>query len=137
MSMQIPETIIIDNEQYSCLFGFIPDNHPMIEKLDKKVARKENNPSNYIFGTGCYRKYVGTWEIIDDKLYLKDIEGIYKKLSSDNLFADWISGIIEVNFGKVIKTNCINKPNGFLTDKEIHLEIKNGVVISKIISTNE
>jgi len=63
--------------------------------------------------TACWRGYVGEWEILDDHLYLTDLEGMLADGSNANLetvfpgfpdrvFAHWYSDTIRIPQGKLL-----------------------------------
>lgn len=45
-----------------------------------------NDPDGVIFSTACWREYVGTWEIKDNRFYLVDIIGRYEFIDDLNKF---------------------------------------------------
>ena len=46
--------------------------------------RKRRRPKFLSWTTACHRGYVATWEIIDNKLYLRDLEGVIARDGNAN-----------------------------------------------------
>ncbi|MBV2131853.1 hypothetical protein KRX52_03465 [Pseudomonas sp. MAP12] len=67
-----------------------------IPKLAKNPKIKFTGDFSYL-STGCYRGYVGTWEIKDNSLFLNEISGIYEKTTEEQIFANWVSGEFIIN----------------------------------------
>lgn len=83
--------------------------------------RISRSGSNAIRSTGCYRGYIGTWILQKNNLFLANIEGGYKVIGEDPIFADWITGIFHICEGYYGR----RQKSGYL------LEIENGVLKSK------
>lgn len=84
--------------------------------LPKSFIEKTEDFS--LSSTGCYRGYRGTWEIKDNKLYLKDIAGQYKlKDNNSPVFANWYTGKLHI-------------PGHLYSSYGSIVEIKKGIVIS-------
>ena len=118
MTTQVKERIIIDGEKYPLLNALsLPEN-------DTKIKQKEGLISTR---SSCWRGYVGTWEIKDDKLYLIDFNsGKYDVLVNLPILADWISGTAKVATGEV-KTSSSWDIETYET--ETHLTFENGLVV--------
>ena len=101
MTAQVPEQLIYNGERTS--FALPPDlpsdNHRIVVRRPRNLRESMELCS---VCTGCYRGYVGTWEIKDGRLYLVEIEGKYQLLGSEPLFADWFTGVVAVPRGEVI-----------------------------------
>ena len=133
MTAQACETIIYANEQNS--LASLP--------LDSYLASKKLKPFKYT-NTGCWRGYVGSWKIQDDKLFLIDLTGTNEqgetlRLSSlfpnkAEVFANWFSGELRIPQGKIIKF----VHGGFMSiyEKDIFLELKEGVIVGQKVVDN-
>ena len=88
---------------------------PLLPKYAIEITDDINMNSDLI-STACYRGYLGTWEIIDNKLFLNQIEGRYKFKDNIPVFADWYTGELHI-------------PGTMYSLNKVTLEIKNGVVI--------
>lgn len=81
MTEQIKETVIYNNKEYQTY------SYP---ELPTFLSLKVIFDRTYTH-TACYRNYVGIWEIVDEKLFLKELSG--KKMKKAK-FAKWFSGEI-------------------------------------------
>jgi len=120
MTTQVKERIIIDAERYpliNCLS--LPEDESIIQIKRKGFIEKSSN---------CWRGYVGTWEIKDDKLYLIDFSsGMYDVLVNLPILADWITGIGMVATGDMIKGSSWDITR---YESEMHLTFENGLVVN-------
>ena len=118
MTTQAKERIIIDGEKYPLL------NALSLPEDDTKIKQKEG--ATYT-RSSCWRGYVGTWEIRNDKLYLIEFSsGMYDVLVNLPVLADWISGTAKVATGEV-KANSSWDIETYET--EMHLTFENGLVV--------
>ena len=126
MTTQVKERIIIDAERYpliNCLS--LPEDESIIQIKRKGFIEKSSN---------CWRGYVGTWEIKDDKLYLIDFSsGMYDVLVNLPILAEWITGI-----GMVATGDKIQGSSWDITryESEMHLTFENGLVVKTQNITN-
>ncbi len=86
--------------------------------------------------TACMRGYCGTWEIIDDQLYLVELKGKIKGYvpvgvshvfpGRDYAFASWFNGSIRIPHGRMLKYAHA----GFFSifEKDLFMEFENGVL---------
>ena len=118
MTTQVKERIIIDGEKYPLL------NALSLPEDDTKIKQKEGPISTR---SSCWRGYVGTWEIKDDKLYLIDFSsGKYDVLVNLPILADWISGTAKVATGEVKASSSWDIET---YETETHLTFENGLVV--------
>lgn len=119
MTQQQPEILIYQGSKGA--MGFFPDmpnSHPRLH---------EREEDEYIVGdTSCWRGYVGTWEIRDDRFYLVAISGKYEMVGDDPIFADWVRGSIVFGEGEELED-----PNSFepIHEKETVITIEEGLVV--------
>ena len=118
MTTQVKERIIIDGERYSLInYLSLPKNNSIIKQKEGPISTR----------TSCWRGYVGTWEIKDDKLYLIDFSsGKYDVLSNLPILADWITGIGKVATGEVKASSDWDMES---YETEMHLTFENGLVV--------
>jgi len=118
MTTQVKERIIIDGEKYPLL------NALSLPEDDTKIKQKEGPTYTR---SSCWRGYVGTWEIKDDKLYLIDFSsGKYDVLVNLPMLADWISGTAKVATGEVKESSSWEIET---YETEMHLTFENGLVV--------
>lgn len=68
---QVSDLLIIKNDTF--FLKTFPLEKLLIEKRIKKRPFKYNNDYGFPH-TGCYRGYIATWKVIDDKLFLLKVE---------------------------------------------------------------
>ena len=119
MTTQVQERIIIEGERYPLINSLsLPEDESIIQIKRKGFIEKSSN---------CWRGYVGTWEIKDDKLYLIDFSsGMYDVLVNLPIPADWITGVGLVATGDMIKGSSWDITR---YESEIHLTFENGLVV--------
>ena len=118
MTTQVKERIIIDGEKYPLLNALsLPEDDSIIQHKKGLIEKSSN----------CWRGYVGTWEIRDDKLYLIEFNsGMYDVLTNLPILADWITGIGKVAIGEVKASSDWDMES---YETEMHLTFENGLVV--------
>ena len=118
MTTQVKERIIIDGEKYPLLNALsLPEDDSIIQHKKGLIEKSSN----------CWRGYVGTWEIRDDKLYLIEFNsGMYDDLTNLPILADWITGIGKVATGEVKASSDWDMES---YETEMHLTFENGLVV--------
>ncbi|EHH0804905.1 MULTISPECIES: hypothetical protein [Vibrio] len=86
----------------SCL-GFPVDNSKIEELSSSDLESIDSN--GIYFSTACWRNYIATWEVQGNKLYLVNLEGKYRLVDNEPLFASWYSGIFELPQGDLVDCN--------------------------------
>ena len=96
--------------------------------------------------TGLWRNYIGTWEIVNDRLYLIGLEatmmdGTPATLATvfpdfpDRVFAHWYSGELRVPRGNLIKYVHSGFRNKY--EKDLFLDVANGVLTgTRLVKNN-
>jgi hypothetical protein len=103
MTAQLREVLIYEGQQTSmATTPPLPEANARITPLEPVKADSENT-STILFSTACWRRYQGTWEIKDGRLYLTRLRGIYQLQGSEPLPADWYSGVLRVPRGELLK----------------------------------
>lgn len=133
------------------------DTFPLIGlPLSEYPNKSQVNPDSMFKGEGCwntgnYRRYLATWLIKDDKLYLlkiandcfglghvnqveyADLSKLFpKEYDNGKVFADWFSGLIYCAYGKVLFWDT--DVSSF--EREIELNVQNGILIGEKILDN-
>jgi hypothetical protein len=89
--------------------------------------------------TALWRGYVGTWEILVERLYLVELVGDFADGSLVNLeaifpgypnrvFAHWYSGTVRIPQGKILK--YVHMGFGSIYELDLSIKIEKGVVVS-------
>lgn len=127
MTAQVHEKIIFNGKTESMIPSPpISYNPELITELSEKEIRQANKAGkldHIICSTGCWRGYIGTWEIKDDKFYLNHLEGRIKLTKNEPVHATWFIGSIRILQGEF---RCIDL--GHLYEKETHIKIEAGIV---------
>lgn len=116
---------------------------PLRSYLEK---RNINFPSPH---TACWRGYTGSWEISDEKLWLKSIDahayyiGEYRSapiIETDNalesvfstrspVFAEWFSGKLRIPLGETLQ--YVHMGYGSLYEKDLFIAVEKGIVVGE------
>ena len=125
MTVQAGELLFYEGEKHYLInVPSIPDS--IIQLIPQDYYEKS---------TACYRGYVATWEIKDDKLYLTDLSSSnYEFIQSPPFLADWFNG--QIKFGTGNKKLSSSWVSVYDYKFEIHLTIENGLVIEDNIFEN-
>lgn len=141
MTTQIPDTVIINDISFNIdrpIDCIIKED---ISPLNKYLEQYHPNLKFDIQASCCWRGYIATWEIKDDCLYLKGINGkinnlnveLYQLFKSKEIKAVWFTGSIRIAIGTV---NYIISHTGYtstISPKNIDFYIKNGKVVEIIL----
>lgn len=101
------------------------------------LARPVEPPTSPVFSTACWRNYIGTWEIKNNKFYLVSLEGRYKLINNDPIFAEWFDGELIVPQGKILHHAPFTDFDTVYESERL-IRIKNGKVIgSRVIDNSE
>ncbi|NMP16351.1 hypothetical protein [Thalassotalea sp. Y01] len=96
--------------------------------------------------TALWRGYIGSWEVIDNRLYLVSVEAGFdddNKTSladifpgfSNRVFAHWYSGELRIPIGNQLNYQHIGFASTY--EKELFLELDSGVVVNERIEKNK
>ncbi|MFA6312659.1 MAG: hypothetical protein WC681_14350 [Sterolibacterium sp.] len=121
------------------------------EPLDHYFALVGSKPNFARSNTALWRNYIGTWEILDDKLYIIGLKATMHDGSAASLetvfpdfpnrvFADWYSGELRVPRGKLIQ--FVHMGYSSKSEEDLFLTIANGMltgtgIIKNSIGENE
>lgn len=138
MTAQIGERLIYKGQEMS--MSYCPElkkNHPRIIEKDLNAPLEEGmkpatNP--FLCTTACWREYQGTWEIRNNHFYLVGLQGRFQLMGDDPLFADWFTGELKIQRGKLLKYAHADFNSIF--EIEIRIKIENGLVVDKVVIDN-
>lgn len=124
MTAQFPENLIYNGETLP-MFSILPlpIGHPRLVRREEKEAMRD---FPLVFSTGCWRNYIGTWEISKGRLYLLKLEGIWKLEGNTPLFADWVSTTLVVPRGKLLK--YVHMGFESIYERTLYIEVRAGEV---------
>ena len=95
--------------------------------------------------TALWRGYVGSWEIVDDRLYLVGLTGTLEGGADatlatifpgfpERVFAHWYSGTIRIPQGKLLE--YVHMGYGSTFEQDLFLEIERGVIVATRVQHN-
>lgn len=136
MTAQTPEKIIYQGEKLKMR------TEPLEDYFSKGGTRPEFQRSH----TALWRRYIGSWEVVDDRLYLTDLSGWLEdgtKVAvatifpgfADKVFAQWYSGTLHIPQGKLLK--YVHMGYGSTYERDLLLEVLLGVVVATTVRCNE
>ena len=150
MTAQVPEIQIFKGERLRMC----------ATPLDAFLSQTSNKIESDSISSACWRGYVGVWEIINDRLYLKEInvdrwdpepdsdavddeeqdcpvENVLGKIFpgyQDGVFAHWVTGKIRCPKGNLLKYFHGGYMSKF--EEDLFLEFKAGVLVNEQIVIN-
>jgi len=115
------------------------------EPLGMYFALSGVKPDFQFTCTALWRGYIGSWEIIDDRLYLVELSGRLMGGTDANLetlfpgypdrvFAHWYSGKVRIPQGKLLE--CVHMGYGSVYENDLFLFFDKGVVTKSEVAVN-
>lgn len=130
MTAQVHERLIIDGEETSMAFcPPLPYGHPRIIEVDD-----ESSYDDPFSSTACWRGYIGTWEIRDDRFFIVGLRGRYRLVGNEPIFADWFTGVLRIPRGEFLQ--YVHMGFGSVYEQELHVKIESGVVVRSLMVDN-
>jgi hypothetical protein len=130
MTAQAGEILVLDGEEVTMC----------TEPLDDYFTFASITPNFEANCTALWRGYVGTWEIVGERLYLislsgtlndgeaADLETMFPGFS-DRVFAHWYSGQIRIPRGKLLK--YVHGGYGSIYEADLLINFEKGVVLAR------
>ncbi|MEQ1830291.1 MAG: hypothetical protein ABL921_30320 [Pirellula sp.] len=134
MTAQIHENLILNGERTtmaSC--PTVPSDHPLIVAATS-WDHDDDDSHRILCSTACWRRYRGTWEIKDGRLYLLALKGSYGVATSEPIFADWFTGLLRVPQGELLE--YVHLEFGSVYETELFLDIEDGIVVDSWTKDN-
>ena len=138
MTIQSSETLLYKGEEFE-LFT---------EPLDGLFEKLLPNYEPKMISTACWRGYLGTWSIENNKLYLIKIESVRNEDEESDLclsdlfpeakekvFAIWFNGTLRCPLGDMIEYVHGGYCSTF--EQDLQIKIKNGFVKSEKVIKNK
>jgi len=102
-------------------------------------------PAFKFTSTALYRGYIGTWQIIKDRLYLVKLEAKLEQgqpmtlgdlfLGFPNrVFAHWFSGRVRLPRGELLE--YVHAGWGSIYEADLFIEFKNGILVGEELKQN-
>lgn len=135
MTAQIGERLIYDGREVSMCS----------QPLDGYFALGGRSPEFESNCTALWRGYVGTWEIVGDRLYIVSLSGTLKDGTDatletvfpgypDRVFAHWYTGTLRIPEGKRLEYVHMGYASTYERDRL--LKIEKGVVVGSYVRQN-
>jgi hypothetical protein len=148
MTAQVHETLVLDGRRTGMAFcPPLPSASRQMQGLsddEKEAARvglwqqlapaAKDGSDSITSSTACWRRYRGTWEIIDDRLYLMHVAGRFERLGDLPLLADWFTGVLCVPDGKELL--YVHMGYGSVYERELHIRVERGRVTGRRVYDN-
>jgi hypothetical protein len=126
MTAQVSDLILISNEKYSLHTNLaLPDGD---SRFVAQQPHADPATPHFFNSTACWRRYIATWEIREDHLYLTNIEGYIGLDSSEPILADWVTSTLTIPQGECLQ--YVHGGFGGYWEAEIRIEVENGRVLS-------
>lgn len=136
MTAQSPERIVYMGKRLSMC----------TEPLEDYFSKGGIRPNLRRSSTALWRRYIGSWEIVDDRLYLTGLDGWLEDGTRvtagmifpgfpDKVFAQWYSGQLRIPEGELRK--YVHMGYGSTYERDLLLEVRDGVVIETSLRHNE
>ena len=135
MTAQISDSLSINGEKVSlqgCLA--LPWNDPRLIEMSEEEA-EERSQSLAIGCSFCWRQYIASWKIVDDRLFLADIEGIYRWEGELPVFAHWVTDIVRIGEGDML--HYVHMGFGSVYERDVLLDVRQGRVVGRTVRNNE
>jgi hypothetical protein len=135
MTAQVTEVLHYKGEQLSM----------RTEPLSDYFAQMGHQPEFQAQSTACWRRYVGKWEILLDRLYLTGVSATYADGTAvtldslfpgfdERVFAHWYTGVISIPQGKV--TQYVHMGYASRYERDLFLAVENGIVVDTQLRDN-
>lgn len=136
MTAQIAERLAYQGEEFAMF----------TELLGDYFAKGGIEPKFRRTSTALWRRYVGSWEIVDDHLYLTDLNGTLEDGTKasvatifpgfpDKVFAQWYSGTIRIPQGEELE--YVHMGYGSTFERDLLLDVERGVVVATTVRRND
>ena len=122
------------------------DKYPLEDLLETRPNIGHRLLNTSCISTGCWRNYVATWKIIENKLCLLELRNpcnrkiiplkkvFGKSEVKDNVIpASWYTGVLTAGFGKFVEFSQEELRN--IREKMISIKLTGGVVSSIDVSS--
>ena len=135
MTAQISESLDYEGETYAMC----------TEPLGVFFSMGGSNPGFVSNNTALWRGYIGEWEVLDDRLYLTDLDGMLDDGSQanietvfpsfpDRVFAHWYSETIRIPQGKLL--DYVHMGYGSTYERDLLLVFEKGVLLETRVREN-
>ncbi len=103
------------------------DDVDWLVDLDPDVASADPSVPMIVFSTACWRRYIATWVIEHDRVYLKEVTGILAMRTTAPVLADWLNETLHYTSGDVVERSRLRT----VREYDHYLDFENGVVVGR------
>jgi hypothetical protein len=136
MTAQIAERLIFEGQEHALL------SNPLSEYF----ALGGERPDFQSTSTALWRGYVGTWEVVSDRLYMVAIKGWLESGQEASLetvfpgfpnrvFAHWFTGKLRIPQGRQLEYVHMGYASSY--EQDLFLSFKNGLLTGKEVQVND
>lgn len=137
MTAQISESLTYQGKDYSLCAE--PLSPRLVRRRNKHIRFQRRN-------TACSRGYVGSWEIVEDHLYLVRISANFPDGravtigdlfpdSPDRVFAGWVTGELRCPSGRLL--GYVHSGYSSVFERDLLLRFQDGVLVDQRTVVNE
>lgn len=135
MTAQIAERLIYDGQEHALL------SNPLTSYFEQGGVKPDFRATS----TANWRGYVGTWEVLGDRLYLVSLKGWLRGGEEVNLetvfpgfpervFAHWFTGQLRIPQGRQLQ--YVHMGYGSTYERDVMLSVRHGVLLQKDVVTH-
>lgn len=136
MTAQIAERLVYQKEEFAM----------RAEPLSDYFAKGGTKPKFRLSCSGLWRGYIGRWEIVDDRLYMTDLNGTLEDGTKatmatifpgfpDHVFAQWYSGRIRIPQGEILVHGHMGY--GSIYERDFLLDVERGALLATMMRQNK
>lgn len=135
MTAQIAEKLILNGQEFALC------SNPLEDFFRLGGAR----PDFAKICSALWRGYVGTWEIMNDRLYIINLRGTLQNGENASLetvfpdyperaFAHWYSNILRIPQGEMLE--YVHAGYGSIYERDLMIEVEHGVIVGSFTKQN-
>jgi hypothetical protein len=135
MTAQFTEQIVLNGQKRSLC----------TDPLESFFEMTGIHPEFDATSTALWRGYVGTWEVLNERLYLIDLNAKLKSGQkvgvrtifpgfSERAFAHWYSGVLRIPMGKLLR--YVHGGYGSVYERDQFITVKKGVAVATSLVVN-
>lgn len=129
MTPQVHEKLIFNGREVALSYcPPLPGSHRQLVELTDAELRNREIDDPLIFTDACWRRYIGTWEIRDDNLFLVDITGRFVMTGDEPIPADWFTGILQIPLTPALRGSILLSL-GTVIEDELNLQLVQGRLV--------
>ena len=130
MTAQVHERLILDGVHVGITcFPPVPTDHVRVVVVAAGSKGPRSDDEWLAGSTACWRRYIGTWEVRRERLYLSALVGCYELTAGGPVPADWVTAVLCVPRGEPLRYVHMGFESVFA--EELHLRVEAGRVTGR------